>query len=419
MKRLVFLFFSIFIFIADMSAIEQPVAVTLDRYLTAVLDSNITLAAERLNIPVAEAELQAAKVFNDPTLSVEYANNDDHRMQMGQSVSVELGYTLSPGKRGARVDLARSEKALADALLTDYIRSLRLEAAMAYFDAVKQHRLAEIAADTWKHLSEIARGDSLRLAIGEIREVDAMQSRIEATIALGEMATANTEYENSLLVLNGFLSSNPLAGRMMEPGDDLSVMPRDYDPAALAATAVERRADLAAAMKNVEVARKALTVERRERNIDIDLALGYNYNTEVRNEIAPAPRFSGITVGVAIPLKFSNTNRGTIIAADNRVKQAEYQYREAMLEVQRQVIEAYNNYETAKSLLVHFDTDVIEQSAIIFNSYLKGYRTGDVSLVELMEIIRSYNEVRNMYVETRFNHAVALLKLQNVAAMND
>jgi len=101
-----------------------------DQYIGRVWRENLSYAAEKLNVRIADAEVKAAGVFNDPQFGVEYGNNADRRMQMGQSVSAELSKTFSPGKRAARIDLARSEQELSGALLEDYFRKRRLPISM-------------------------------------------------------------------------------------------------------------------------------------------------------------------------------------------------------------------------------------------------------------------------------------------------
>jgi cobalt-zinc-cadmium efflux system outer membrane protein len=54
-------------------------------------------------VPAAKAEVTAAKVFNDPNLSVSYFNNENNSLQMGEGVEVELSKTFSFGKRGANI----------------------------------------------------------------------------------------------------------------------------------------------------------------------------------------------------------------------------------------------------------------------------------------------------------------------------
>lgn len=383
---------------------------SLDSCLNAVMHNNIALAAERLNIPIARAEEHAASVFNDPSLSFEYANNDDHRMQMGQGYSVELGYTWSPGKRGARKTLARSESELAEALLDDYIRQLRLEAAIAYHEAVKAGELYAVAEQMSSSLADIARGDSLGVAIGEVRQVDAMSTGVSARLAASEAASAYAEYNNARIALATMMGCLDDAHSLQLNAPAALIYP-DIDERMAIAEAIDRRADLRAALKNVEVAAMQVKVEGAERKMDFDLALGYNYNTEVKNELAPAPRFSGITVGVSIPLKFSNSNKGAITAARLRREQAALEYNQAETEVRAQVMSAIDTYRNAHAFYDSLDHSLLETSKSIYDSYLDAYRHGDVSLVELMEVRENYSQILTARSEARCNLGIAYATL--------
>ena len=383
---------------------------SMEDYLNKVLTSNLGLACEKLNLNIAEADEEAARVFTDPTLAVEYADNDDHRMQMGRSVSAELGYTWAPGKRGARVNLARSEKELQKALLNDFLRNLRFEALSAYYEARKASEMLDMATELAALAADVARGDSLRLTLGDIGEAGALQTSIDARMARADEASARSDYYSALLTLNSFAGITttdticvPLTGGVPEI--------KAIDAATMEQTAVERRADLQAALKNIEVARRALTVEKKERNMEFDLALGYNYNTEVRNELAPAPRFSGMTIGVGIPLKFSNSNKGALKAASLKVEQAEIEYADAVGQVRREVAAAWFNYQRAVEVLGQYSTSLVEESESTLTQYRDLYSRGDISLVEYREMRETQIALRTAYIDARYNCAAALLSL--------
>ncbi|MBD5380104.1 MAG: TolC family protein [Bacteroides sp.] len=407
MKRHIFILVS---FVLAFSA-RSAAPLTVDSCLSIVMENNISLAAEKLNLSIAEAEIRASKIFEDPTLGVEYANNDDHRMQMGQGIAVELGYTFTPGRRGAAVDLAKSEAELSYELFEDYCRNLRFEAMSAYFEAYKALQLYRLALSFSESMDQIARGDSLGLAIGEIREVDAMSTRIEARLARSEARRALSDYHDSMLNL-AVLMGNPRLADEFEPvSDALPMVLPEIDDETLIDEALKRRSDLRAAMKNVDVAAKALTVTRRERNMEFEVALGYNYNTEVKNELAPAPRFSGMTIGVTIPLKFSNLNKGSVNAAKFRQQQAEQQYAQARIEIESDVISALRNYRTTLAQLQSLDAETLIESEKIYNSYLDAYTHGDVSLVELLEVRGNYEEIQKLHVETLCDTSTAFARL--------
>lgn len=179
------------------------------------------------------------------------------------------------------------------------------------------------------------------------------------------------------------------------------------------------RADLAAALKNVDVAAKELKVTQRERNPDFDIALGYNYNTEVRNEIAPAPRFSGVTVGVAVPLKFSNANKGALRAAEFRKQQAEINYQQAELEVQTSVMQSLRQYLSLLTQVKRYETGMLDNALSILNGKIYSYERGETSRMEVLIARQTHDELRTAYIETVFNSFAALIELERNAGIWD
>ncbi|MDR2765250.1 MAG: TolC family protein [Tannerella sp.] len=387
-------------------------------YMEQVWKQHPGYAAEKLKVSVAEAGAQVARVFNDPQLSVEYADNDERRLQMGRSVSVELGKTFSFGKRNARIDLAESEKELNESLLEDYFHRLRAGATLAWFEALKQAALHAVRENSCENIRRLAEADSIRFALGKITDVDALQSRLEAEKASAGLLQSHAEQLNAceaLSVWTGVFDPHILPN----PAGALHPQVRAYDTDALLQTALENRADLAAALKNVEVARKALQVVRRERNTDVDLAIGYNYNTEVRNEIAPAPAFNGLTLGIAVPLKFSNANKGALRAAELRRQQAELDYRQAELEIQTAVMQSLRTYFAQLEQVRRFETGMLDRAGAILQGKLYSYERGETSRLEALVAQQTYDDLHTAYIETVFNSLAALIELERNAGIWD
>ena len=197
----------------NMSLAQTPVKLPYAQYMSRVIDDNLGYAAEKLNVPAARAEVTAAKVFNDPNLSVSYYNNENNTLQMGEGVEVELSKTFTFGKRGANIALAKSEQALSEALLADYFRQLRADATVTYLEALRQHRLYQVKQRAYENMRQLAESDSIRYRLGEIREVDATQSQVESGVLRNELAQAQSELYGAfsdLSLMTGTFSTDTL-----------------------------------------------------------------------------------------------------------------------------------------------------------------------------------------------------------------
>lgn len=393
---------------------QTPVNLSYADYMQRVAQDNVGYAAEKLNVPAAQAEVTAAKVFNDPNLSVSYYNNENNSLQMGEGVEVELSKTFSFGKRGANIALAKSEQALAEALLADYLRNLRADATLAYLEALRQRQLFQVKQRTFESIDQLATSDSIRHQLGEIGEVDAIQSRVEAEVIRNEMVQTQAELYKALSQLSvqtGSFSTDTL----FLPEGELQLLEQNFVLADLLNEALLQRADLVAALQDKEVAAKALKVARRERNTDVDLSVTVSRNARVHNEEAPAPPFTGVSAGIAIPLKLSNFNKGAVRAARFRAQQAELRYEEARLQVQTEVMQAFWTYELSRKQVAQYDNGLLRQAEAVMEGKRYSYQRGEASLIEVLDAQRTYDDVQAQYIETLFNYSSALVELERSA----
>ncbi|MEG1499126.1 MAG: TolC family protein [Bacteroidales bacterium] len=392
--------------------------ISFDQYIEQVQQKNIAYAAEKLNISIADANITSAKIFLDPSLSVEYAYNDDHRMQMGQGISAELSKTFSVGKRKVKIDFANKEKERDLALLEDYFRNLRAEASITYLEAIKQEKLYEVQLKSYYSISELAKGDSIRFVLGKITAVDALQSRIEADIIYNELLQAQSELYHAYAAL--YIPMGQFnADTLYVPIGSLNMRKRIWDLLPLLSQSLENRSDLVASLKEVELAQKALKLAKREKNIDFDVALGYNYNTEVRNELAPAPKFQGLTLSVSIPLKFSNFNKGSVSIGNLQARQAENHYEQAQLEIKTEVSQNYHAYQSFCKQVENFTKGILEEAKAGLDGKIYSYQRGENSLLEVLDARRTYNNVQSTYIETLFQCALSLIEIEKSVGIWD
>lgn len=396
---------------------QERHVLTFNEYLTNVKNSNISYLAEKYNVDIADASVKAARVFPDPELSVGYSNNQNWDLQMGYGVDAELGWTLElGGKRKARIQVAQSEKEMTGALLEDYFRNLRADAAIAYLTALKQKKLFDIQQSSYQHMLRLAHADSLRFRVGSIMEVDARQSKLEAATMLNDVYASEGELQDVLVQLLLFQGSKNMVLPDSIAGE-LSYQKRIFDLSELITTAQNNRADLQAALKSKEVSQNNLRLAKADRAIDLGLSIGGGYSSEVLNKIAPAPAFKGITAGISIPLRFSNANKGALNAAQLAAQQSEVQYQAIELQISSEVAQAYNKYKVACRQAEQFNNGLLNEAETIFKKKVYSYERGETSILELLNAQRTYNDVQVNYNETLYNCAATLVELERTCGI--
>ena len=175
--------------------------------------------------------------------------------------------------------------------------------------------------------------------------------------------------------------------------------------------ALEGRADLRAAEISKTLSERNLALVKASRAPEIGIGAGYSYNTEVRNEIAPAPKFHGVSVGISLPLKFSRLNRGERLAAERAVQQAEAAYEAAVQQIETEVRQAYVNYLAAVKVAQECSDKMLQDAESILESRKTAYLQGDSSLLDYLLAVRVYNETAEQCIDARVGLTVAAAEL--------
>ncbi|MBR3292177.1 MAG: TolC family protein [Bacteroidales bacterium] len=378
-------------------------------YMRAVEQHNAAYLAERYNVDIAEANTAAARVFNDPSLSLEYGNNQDWSLQMGQSIDAGLSYAFSLGNiRRARINVARSEEEITRAALDDWFRNLKADATLAWIHAQETHSIMEIKRSSWEGMEQVAASDSLKAVLGDGSPVDARQSRIEARALRAEYLSAEADYANALNTLTLYAGGLPISEI---PDDELVLALPGRSLQELMELALDHRADLRAAELSRTLSERNLTLVKASRAPEIELSAGYSYNTEVRNEIAPAPQYHGLSVGIAVPLKFSRLNRGERLAAERSVQQADAAYEAARQQIASEVQQAYVSWLSAIRVAQECSGTMLEDAASILEGRRTAYLQGDSSLLDYLMAVRVYNDTAGQCISARTGLAVAAAEL--------
>lgn len=137
-------------------SIANAQSISYNEYIKNVAEKNAAYLAEKYNVDIAEANLSAARVFNDPELSVDYGNNQDWYMEMGQSLEFGLSYDLDlAGNRRARIRSAKNEKEITEASVNAYLCNLRAEASQAWAkpgNCARQASCSKVLQKIWNRL---------------------------------------------------------------------------------------------------------------------------------------------------------------------------------------------------------------------------------------------------------------------------
>lgn len=379
-------------------------------YMERVLENNIALTAKRMDIEIADASVKGSKVYNDPTLALSYSNNEDWNTGMGQGIELELSRTFTFGVRRSRIDLADSERTQAVALLEEYMRNFRADATIAYLEHLRAKMLLEEAAGIYNDLSEVAANDSLRFVRGEIAESDWLESRMAQGVAKNAMLTAEAERNNSAIKLGYYMGNIENADALNGTGT-LEITEQAAPVEYYTEAAMTHRADLVVALGKADIAVASQKFNKALRRPELGVTLGATYNIS-------DPDFTTIKAGVAVPLKFSNLNKGARLQDELLVRQANIEIDEARLVVAAEVMQAYNNFIYATRQSETFSGAMLNDMQQVVESKRKAYEMGEIAFLDYLIVQRNESEMRQQYIDALFGKAVAWVELQRATGFD-
>jgi outer membrane protein, heavy metal efflux system len=405
------------VLMATDAAAEEPAAqpLTLEAYLAAVARSNLDLAAQRLNVPIAQAQIYVAKVFPEPVLSGGLASLDTTNhgaptaWDIGLSQTLELG-----GKRGARVDVATKQYEQSQADLDDFFRTLRGTATNDFIEALRTRLALTRRRLTLASFERLVKVNEERLRAGDIGQVALLQSRVEARRFNGEVLAAEGDAEVARLALGIRMGSSPGSG--VVPQGELGIATRTFDDAALLERAKSVRPDLRSKRLALEVARAKSSLAHANRWEDVTLNFGFLRTLTGTGDFAQPP-FSSISAGLSIPIPLARIYRGELDATDAGVTQGEFAARQTELAVETDVRQALTRYRAAVERIRLYTGGVLADADKVAEATLFSYQRGSATLLEVLDSQRTVNEVYLAYYDALAEHAKALVAVEQAAAL--
>ena len=385
-------------------------------YLRRVLAANPDLRAARASIDIAQAQIDVAKVFPDPEVTVGVSQYDVTRrgnptMAGAQlSVPIELG-----GKRHSRVAVAQSGLGAAGCDYEDATRTLRGLAADAFVDALYARMVVAQKESALLHLQRLVTVNERRLAAGDIAQVDLLQSRVEAQQFQADVMAAQGELRAAEVAMAQLLG--PEAEPTFDVVGDLKSAPLALDVPRLLA-ALEQRPDVRAAATRVQGAERQIASAEAKRVVDISLGAGWQHSFAASlDDGLPAADF--LSGSLSVPLPFSRIYKGELEAARHTHRQTQSQLQAVRARAQGELRKALAHFQAASGRVALYDQGTLSDSLSVLEKILYSYQHGDATLVEVLIAQRTASAVHLAYLDALADRAHALVAVGQAAGLTE
>jgi cobalt-zinc-cadmium efflux system outer membrane protein len=311
------------------------------------------------------------------------------------------------GKRGRRTEVARMQRGVAEFEFQDACRGLALDVANLFVDAQLARESLRLAKENLAYFESIVEVNKARLKAGDIAEVELLRSRLALSQQRNVVRDAESKYRSALSKLQTKMGRGaPVAG--LELDGDLR---RDANPPVREQAlqlALARRPDLAAARQ--DLTRAGAEVNSQLAQAKADPTVG----TEYRRQQGVNGTGNSMGFFIALPLQVYNRNQGEIERARQERRQTELKVRQLEIEIAGEVDVAHEEATTSAAMLRNVEGEMLNEAQEVRRVTEYSYRRGHVTLLELLDAQRAYNETVQGAIEARAAYARSLFELDAV-----
>ncbi|MGI4720359.1 MAG: TolC family protein [Janthinobacterium lividum] len=372
---------------APARALDAPL--TLPAAIELSLQRNPGLRAAAHEAAAQEGAVAQAGALPNPELELlregRERNNRTTTAQLG--IPFELG-----GKRAARVDAARRERALALAGIEALRAQVRADTIAAFYDVVAAGEAQRLAQELAALAGRATAAAGRRADTGKASPLEATRARvaqsslqIEAIGAARELAAARTR----LAALWGG-DATLLAIAAPQTIDAPPVM-----PLAQLAARLDQAPDLRRARASVAHRSALVRVEQSRRMPDVTLLVGAQRETSAER---PGEERRAV-LGVSVPLPLFDRNGGAVLASLRRVDRAREELEAERVRLQAELAQAHGRLLASAEEAALIRKEIVPGAEQAHGAANRGYELGKFGLLDVLDAQRTLVQSRHQYLK--------------------
>ncbi len=387
------------------AAQAEPPLLTLRQALREALAGNPGLAALRRRAEaLAQVPVQAG-TLPDPRLHLNAMNLPVDTFALSQEAMTQLQVGISqalpfPGKLALREAVARHRAEAAAAQVEELRLGLARDVRLVWWNLFYLDRALEILQRNRGLLRQFVSVARSKYEVGKGLQQDVLLAELELSRLLDEELALRELRRREEARLDALLGRQALEPVRL-PEEVLAGLPAPPDPRELLAEALGARPLLAVRRAELEAARSALALARRDRLPDFQVAAAYGYRRDAPGGRSRAD-FLSLMFSMSLPLRADRRQDRAVDERAARLAEARERLAEARLAVQREIAQALADLRRAREQARLVRTGIIPQARQTVGSMLAGYQ---VSQVDFLNLVRA--QVTLFRYETRYWKAFA------------
>jgi len=413
-------------------AVGAALTLTIDQAVGVALERNRDVIAARLEIEAAQLDVVAARIYPNPVASYSIGNlvlGAGNPQTGAVPVPLDPGFASQPvqsiglsgildiwAKRSARTRAADRGAEQRRALVEDALREIVYAVRSTFADVSREQAERQLAHDIAARYEETVRLSQARFRAGDISEAELHKVELEGLRYTTGVIDADQELDlarQRLAAVMGLPGAGALPPSVADPPALQPDFARTHPFESLVATALERRPDVRAASSGRATAEAQLAAARREALPDLTLGAAYTHSAFTVSGDNP----NTLALSVAMPLPIFDRNQANVGRSQLEIRRADNELERLKLEVRHDVAEAVRRAERSRTLIDLYEGTgpaaaaaaspapaggasggMLSRADQSLRVAERSYKTGAISLLELLEAQRTYLDIRGQYL---------------------
>lgn len=374
-----------------LKAQEAPLQLSLKDAEKIFLERNLSLIAERYNIDMAEAQVTQARLFDNPTISLEqnvYNRLNGKYFDIGKEgeAAVEIEQVINlAGQRNKRVRLEKVNKEISGYQFEEVLRTLRSELNTTFIEICFTTQSIGIYDKEIESLQGLLKATKEQQSKGNISLMESF--RLEALLL--SLRKERNELENERIDRKAELNLllNFPAGQEINLLLDDAVL-KQINLNAISFTDMSNmlavRPDLKMAHANVSAAKANLKLQRSLAGPEFSVKGMYDRAGNFINNY--------FAIGVSLSVPIFNRNQGNIKAARLDIQQNGHEEEYAIEKARKELFSAYSQFQKAVELYQSSNDDLEQNFSRLIEGVNENFRKRNISMLEFIDYYESYKD---------------------------
>jgi len=326
------------------------------------------------------------------------------------------------GKRSIRIQSAELQKRIAELNYERIKKLITSQVKKAYYSGLLSNQIVESIESNINLLNDFLAQVTDRYQAGTSSYLDVIRAKVEISRLKNELFDAMKGYQQGLNQLEVLLGKEneaefELTDSLLYQFSGYPSLREEINKDTVVNFYSSRSNFLRITEIQVEQSKSFLSLANKNSYPDFNFGLAFQNRQSIPANLPDGKaggfdQYFGLNVGVSLPMFYSSGVSGDIQEAEANLSISDSRSQYAKIRVAQNVRTAYNNLSFAEEQLRLFDTSLLRDVEDELRAGITAYQNGQIDLLNLFDIYRTYRATRVEYSRTVYNTLVALTELE-------